>query len=172
MTSEHHPQDGTEDELVLRCRVGPFQVALPAPDVVEVHRAVAVTPLPGAPATIVGVVEVRGALVPVLDVRQLLGVPVRSITPSDALVMVRVPGRQLLLLVDEATSVDPIPAARVRDAVELVPGGRYLRDVAATPTGPLVITDLPSFLSSDEEADLAAALRALETEAPARAGTA
>lgn len=161
---------GGDDELVLRCRVGPFELALSAADIVEVHRAVAVTPLAGAPDAIAGVVDVRGELVPVLDLRRRLGVPPRPVAPSDALVMVALPDRALLLLVDEARSVEPIPVRRLRDAAELVPGGRYLRDVAGTPTGPLVVSDIVSFLAPDELVDLAAALATLRADAPARAG--
>lgn len=149
------------DELVLRCRVGMCDVAVPAAEVVEVHRAVEVTALPGAPEAIAGVVDVRGELVAVLNLRRRFGVPAGAVTPTDALVMVHVRGRSVLLLVDEARSVESVPAARLRDALELLPGGRYLRDVAATPTGPLVISDLGSFLSSDELVDLEAALREL-----------
>jgi purine-binding chemotaxis protein CheW len=108
---------------------------------------------------------VRGELVAVLDLRRRLGLPARAVALSDALVMVTVHDRQLLLLVDEATSVEAIPQERIRDAEELVPGASYLRDVAATPTGPLVIHDLEAFLSTVDLTRLEEALRTRGTRA-------
>lgn len=148
------------DAVVLRCRIGGHAFALPVPDVLEVHRAVAVDPLPGAPEGVVGVVEVRGELVAVLDLRVRLGLPRRDVSPSDALVTVALGERRLLLLVDEASGVEAIPRTRLHDAAELVPGGWYLRDVAGTPTGPLVIHDVAAFLSNDDLSRLGDALHA------------
>ncbi|MFL5494727.1 MAG: chemotaxis protein CheW [Gemmatimonadales bacterium] len=48
---------------------------LPSRLLVEVARAVSVAPLPGAPRIIEGVINVRGALVPVLDIRARFGLP-------------------------------------------------------------------------------------------------
>lgn len=158
-----------DEESVLIGRVGDHRFALPVSDVVEVHRAVAVTPLPGAPDAITGVVDLRGRLAPVLDLRRRLGLEAGSPDPSDVLIAVEFQGRPLLLAADEATAVEPIDVGRLEAAETLAPGARYLRDVAGTPSGPLVIHDLEAFLSSDESAQLDAALRE-HTPAGADAG--
>lgn len=152
-------------EMVLVCRVGDHRFALPVADVVELHRAVEVAPLPSAPEGILGVVDVRGTLVPVLDLRRRLGLGrAAAPAPSDVLVAVEVHERPLLLVVDTATGIERIPADRLRSGDEVVPGARYVRDVAGTPDGPLVISDLAAFLSSD---DLTALDRALRERAAA-----
>ncbi|MEO8561278.1 MAG: chemotaxis protein CheW, partial [bacterium] len=63
----------------LRVRLGGATIGLPAAAVREIVRAVAITPLPGAPDIVEGAVNVRGRLVPVIDVRRLLGFPARQL---------------------------------------------------------------------------------------------
>lgn len=152
-------------ETVVVCQVRAHRFALPVADVVEVHRAVAVASLPGAPEAISGVVDVRGELVAVMDVAARLGLNPRPVAASDAFVEVVVDDRRLLLLVDAATDVDEIPHHLLQDAEELVPGARYVRDVARTDDGPLVIHDLSTFLSSSELSQLDQALRERAAEA-------
>src|SRR5690606_29897429 len=58
---------------VLRFDVGDLRCAVPLSHVREVQRAVAVTPLPGAPEIIDGVIDVRGEVVPVIDLGRRAG---------------------------------------------------------------------------------------------------
>src|SRR5881296_2430916 len=68
---------------VLVFEVGGQKYALPTADVRELVRAVAITPLPAAPAVIEGVVDVRGRVLPVLDVRARFRLPPKALDPSD-----------------------------------------------------------------------------------------
>lgn len=158
----------TQHTTVLRCRVSGHRFALPLADVVEVHRAAAVTPLPGAPETIRGVVDVRGQLLPLLDLGARLGLPVRRLTPADAFVTVEIHDRPLLLLVDAVDGVEVLPRDRFTDAEALAPGARYLRQVASAPGGPLVVHDLAAFLSTEDLTQLDRALRERESSTSGR----
>jgi purine-binding chemotaxis protein CheW len=157
--------DARADDTVLVCRAGTHRVALPVPAVVEVHRAAAVTPLPGAPDAVIGVVDLRGSLVAVLDLRRRLGLDAPEPRPGDVLVAVRVHDRPLLLLTDAAADVTSLSPEQLQTADEVLPGARYVRDVARTADGPLVIHDLERFLSTDELLDLDRALADLEAGA-------
>ncbi|HWT21988.1 MAG TPA: chemotaxis protein CheW, partial [Solirubrobacteraceae bacterium] len=53
--------------------VGADRYALELADVREVVRGPAITPLPGAPAAVLGALNLRGAVIPVLDTAALLG---------------------------------------------------------------------------------------------------
>lgn len=147
-----------DETALLLCTVATHRFGLLVSDVLEVHRAVAVTPLPAAPEPIIGIVDVRGSFVPVLDLRRRLGLPPRDVTPSDLLIQVEVRDRQLLLLVDEASRVERVPATSLEDAEPLVPGARFLGAIGRSPSGPLVIHDLATFLSSSELSGLDRAL--------------
>ena len=69
--------------------VGGQQYGLPASDVRELQRAATLTPLPRAPAIVEGVVNLRGAVVPVLDIRSRFRLPPKPMEPTDHFVVAR-----------------------------------------------------------------------------------
>src|SRR5215510_13088590 len=60
-----------------------LRFALPMCDVIEVVRAVAIRALPAAPPITLGVIDVRGEIVPVLDVRVRFGLMHKALDLSD-----------------------------------------------------------------------------------------
>jgi chemotaxis signal transduction protein len=75
-------------------------------DVVErVVRAVEVTPLSQAPANVMGVINVQGVTIPVLNMRRCLAHTEREIDPNDQFIMAHVGGHVAGLAVDEVTDV-------------------------------------------------------------------
>ena len=54
---------------ILIFKLGDARFGLPAADVRELHRAVAMVALPKAPPIVEGIISVRGRIVPVLDIR-------------------------------------------------------------------------------------------------------
>src|SRR5205085_8492167 len=101
---------------VLVFEVAGRRFGLPAAVVREVLRAVALTPLPKAPAVVEGLVNVRGTLVPVLDVRGRFGLPAKPLAPTDHLIVARAGGRLVALRVDHAHDLLPLTPADLRPA--------------------------------------------------------
>ena len=151
-----------EDELpVVVVEVHGVRCGLPAPGVLELHPVVAVSPLPGAPAVVEGVIDVRGSVVAVVDLRARLGLPRRPPLLSDHLVVSRVGARTVALRVDRAvelTIVDPSHIDRPEDLTD----APHLSGVARLDDGLILIHDLDSFLSDDEARSLDGALEGLE----------
>lgn len=84
--------------------VGPFLLAIDVRPIVEVHDLGEVTPVPGAAPTVVGLVNLRSAVVPVVDVRAWLGC--REGRPADSIVLiVRSPSGPVGLLGDDIGGV-------------------------------------------------------------------
>jgi purine-binding chemotaxis protein CheW len=123
--------------------------AIPADDVREIVRAVAVASLPKAPAIVEGVVNVRGEIVPVLDIRGRFGLPPAALHPDQHFIVLRAGARTVALRVDRAQDLVEIDA-RVVDSPAVAPGAKYLAGIARLPDGLLVIHDIESFLSLDE----------------------
>ena len=146
---------------VLVFEVGGQKYALPTADVCELVRAVAITPVPGAPAVIEGVVDVRGRVLPVLDVRARFRLPAKALDPSDHFIVASAGTRGVILRVDRATHLALIDEASVQPAQALGPGAAYLAGVARLQEGLVLIHDLTTFLSSAEADSLDEALRAL-----------
>jgi purine-binding chemotaxis protein CheW len=141
--------------------------ALWTDDVRELLRAVAVAPLPGAPAVIEGVIDVRGRIVPVLDLRRRFGLLPRAIDPADHLVVVTIGPRLLALRVDRALDIATIDPASLEELRPLVPRAVSLAGVAQTADGLAVIHDLGTFLGGSEGVALDRALAAAPPGAPA-----
>jgi purine-binding chemotaxis protein CheW len=88
--------------------VGGRIYALDVANIREIVRWQAVTPLPGAPDLIEGVIDLRGAVVPVVDLGRALGVdPVRGGARA-RIVVAEVDGLVVGFAVDAATGVMPI----------------------------------------------------------------
>jgi len=138
--------------------VGGQRYGLPAADVRELLRAVTLTPLPRAPAIVEGVINVRGVLVPVLDIRGRFRLPPKPPEPSDHLIVARAGGRVVALRVDRAVELARLEPAAVERAEAVVPGVAYVAQMAKLPDGLVLVHDLSTFLSHAEAADLADAL--------------
>jgi purine-binding chemotaxis protein CheW len=145
---------------VLVFEVGGQKYALPTADVRELVRAVAITPLPGAPSVIEGVVDVRGCVLAVLDVRARFRLPPKALDPSDHFIVASAGPRGVILRVDRATHLALVDEASVQPPETLGPGAAYVAGVARLEGGLVLIHDLTTFLSAAESASLDEALRA------------
>ncbi len=145
---------------VLVFQVGGQRYGLPSVDVRELVRAVAITPLPHAPAVIEGVVDVRGCVLPVLDVRARFGLPTKSLEPSDHFIVASAGPRGVILRVDRAMHLALVDEASVQTPQTLGPSATYVAGVARIEGGLVLIHDLRTFLSAAEAASLDEALGA------------
>ena len=93
---------------MLVVRAGERQYAIPVTQVREVFRAERVTHVPGAPALVRGIVNVRGAVVTVLDLAELLGAG-RAVTSTSVVLLEH--GSRLIGL-----AVDAVCDVRVQEA--------------------------------------------------------
>jgi purine-binding chemotaxis protein CheW len=97
--------------LHVRVRVADEAYALPVGDVLEIADYGEVAPLPGAPAAIVGVRNLRGQVLPVVDLAKVLGLAPG--TAPERIVVAENGGRRAGLAVDSVDDVEQLP-----DAVE------------------------------------------------------
>jgi purine-binding chemotaxis protein CheW len=96
-------------------RVGSQQFA------VEIHRVKEVrsysgeiTPLPGSPQFIEGMIDWRGRLIPVIDMRKRLGLSGISNTMRTRILIVRANEEKIGMIVDEADQVYTIPVENIQ----------------------------------------------------------
>jgi purine-binding chemotaxis protein CheW len=132
--------------------------AIAAETVLEMVRAVAVTALPGAPDAVAGIINVRGSVVPVFDMRLRFGAPQRRVAPEDHFVLVSATGRTVALHVDTILDLADIDADAVAKATATLPSTKFIGGVAPMPDGLVLIHDVDTFLSVVEAATLDTAL--------------
>ena len=123
---------------------------IPLAEVREVVRAVSIARLPKAPAVVEGVVNVRGSIVPALDIRARFNLPPKAVEPSDHLVIAFAKHRLVAIRVDRVTDVMMLASSDVEDVAIAVPGSSLVAGVAKLHDGLLLIHDLATFLSVTE----------------------
>lgn len=149
---------------VLLLEIGGQRYGLPTSDVQEVLRAVTVVPLPKAPRIVLGVIDVRGTIVPVLDIRTRFRLPAREVRESDHFVVGSAGERLVAICADRALDLKQVDALDVEEATRAVPGAEYVAGIAKLPDGLVLIHDLRSFLSQAESEQLSEALSVPEEE--------
>jgi purine-binding chemotaxis protein CheW len=143
---------------VLVFEVGGQRYGLPAADVRELTRAATLTPLPRAPRIVEGVINLRGTIVPILDIRARFGLPPKPMEYTDHFVVAQAGARLAALRIDRAIELIRVDAADVAEAQTAVPGVEYVTWVAKLPHCLVLIHDLRTFLSRAESAELDQAL--------------
>ncbi|TDB38836.1 MAG: chemotaxis protein CheW [Actinobacteria bacterium] len=83
--------------------------ALPIECVQEIQQIVEFTPVPGGSAALVGMIDLRGSVVPAIDLRALLGMPMIDYSLDTPMIFFRTHGRLVALLVDEVDDVVDLP---------------------------------------------------------------
>jgi purine-binding chemotaxis protein CheW len=131
---------------VLIFEVSGRRYGLPAAEVQEVVRAVTIMPLPDAPPGVEGVINVRGRVVPVLDLRSRLRLPARAVEPADHLILARTDERLVALRVDRAVGLRSLGEAEAEAARGAVPGVDDASWLAKLPNELILIHDLRRLL--------------------------
>jgi purine-binding chemotaxis protein CheW len=134
--------------------------ALWVSDVRELLRAVAIVPLPQAPGIIEGVINLRGRVVPVIDLRRRFGLPARDVQPNDHLIVVAAGARLVAVRADRALDLVRLDPRQIERGAALSPAARQVPGVARLAYGLTVIHDVRAFLSDAEATGLDEALAA------------
>lgn len=124
--------------------------ALPLAVVDRIVHAVEVTPLPGAPAIVVGAISVEGRVLPVFNIRRRFLLPEREIGLGDQFLIARSAGHEIALVIDEAQGVVEHPHSAVTDPAHVATGLEQFAGVVELDEGLVLIHDLEKFLSLDE----------------------
>lgn len=77
------------------------------------------TPLPCAPAFFLGLINVRGQVMPVVDIKKFLGVPEKGITDLDKVVVIRSNAIDLGILADEILGMRSIPLTAIQPSLPI-----------------------------------------------------
>lgn len=124
--------------------------AIPVARIREIVQAVALARIPGAPALVEGIANVRGRLVPVLDARRRFGHTARPTALSDMLIIVDAGFRDVALHVDHVVGVSDVADTMIVTPESLVKRSPFIGGLAPLLDGTLLIHDPHAFLSEAE----------------------
>ena len=128
-------REAADGELleVLEFRLAQESYALPTRHVNEVYPLKDLTPLPGTPAFLPGIVNVRGRITPVVDIKKFFDLPDLGLTDLHRIIIVRGHGMELGLLADVIVGVRSIVHSSLQASPATLTGIRadYLLGVTA-----------------------------------------
>ena len=117
----------------------------------EIIRMVEITPVPRAPVFVEGIINMRGRVIPIVDLRKKLNIMVSDESDSTRIVVVNINNRRIGLIVDKVEEVIRIEDGAIEDA----PGtahtdNNYISGVARTSKCMVIILDINRLFSSQE----------------------
>ena len=120
----------------------------------RVVRAVDITPLPQAPDIVLGVVNVQGRVIPVINMRRRFCLPERETVLTDQLVIAHTARRPVALVADAMSGVRQYSDEDIVEAQSILTGTEYIEGVVKLNDGLVLIHNLDTFLSLEEETSL------------------
>lgn len=144
-------------EIKLVCfRLGADIYALDIMRVREIIKPLRLAGLPEAPSFVEGVINLRGSIIPVVDMRKRFGLPERADDGECRLLITVVARQPLALIVDAVTEVVSIPVRELRPPppVVKVAGYRYLIGVCLVHDSMVLLINLDTILDDRESGEL------------------
>lgn len=122
----------------------------------EINRMLQITKVPNAPSYVDGVINLRGRVIPVIDLRQKLGLPRKEHDHNTRVIVVEVNNKTVGFVVDGVKEVLRIPVSITEAPPEIVSGikSEYIKSVGKLEDRLLILIDLEKILSKSEELEL------------------
>lgn len=157
--AEGHLVGVQRDQLVvLVFEVDGHRYAIDTDCVHEIVRAVQPSRLPKGPDVVTGVINARGEILPLLDLRVRFGLPAMPMRVHDVFVIVQTSLRRIAFRADRACALMRVPLHDISTLSQNVPRAQYAAGTARLSDGLLLICDVELFLDEAERVTLAGAL--------------
>ena len=120
--------------------------AIETPFIREVHPLADLTPLPCTPAHVLGIVNIRGRILTVIDMKRFFGLPEKGITDLNRVIVVRNETMELGILADEILGILNIPISGLHPPPRAMTGIRE-EHVKGVTGERLILMNMESFLN-------------------------
>ncbi len=122
----------------------------------EINRMLQITKVPNSPDFVEGVINLRGRVIPVIDLRRKLGMDRKPHDKNTRIIVVEVDGKTVGFIVDAVNEVLRIPKNITEAPPELVTGinSEFIKAVGKLDDRLLILLDLEKIISSEQKAQL------------------
>jgi len=123
----------------------------------EVLRYTEIAPVPGAPSYVLGIINLRGNVVTVIDTRSRFGLPPTEVTDNSRIVIIEAERQVLGILVDSVAEVVYLRSSEIDSApnVGTEESAKFIQGVSNREGELLILVDLNKLLSDDEWDEIA-----------------
>ncbi|MGE5704900.1 MAG: chemotaxis protein CheW [Clostridia bacterium] len=131
-------------------RMGEEYYGLPIALIKEIIKPLPVTRFPRSPHYVEGIIDLRGKILPIINLRKLFGLEPIPLTDDSRFIDIHLEGSQMGIVVDAVSEVIHIPSSQIEPAPEIVSGveGKYLYGVARMEDRLVMLLDLSVTLST------------------------
>ncbi len=122
----------------------------------EVLRISEIAPVPGAPSYVLGIINLRGNVVTVIDTRSRFGLPGTETDDSSRIVIIETEGQVVGILVDSVAEVVELHMSEIDSAPNVGndESSRYIQGVANRESDLLIVVDLNKLLTEEEWSEM------------------
>ena len=122
----------------------------------EVLRVTEIAPVPGAPHYVLGIINLRGNVVTVVDTRERLGLDAKEMDESTRIVIIEADKLVVGILVDAVAEVVDLRMSEIESAPSVGndESSKYIQGVASRDGELLILVDLNKLLNDEEWAEL------------------
>jgi purine-binding chemotaxis protein CheW len=136
-------------ERIVAFFLGGQRYALPIERVREIQQIVAFSEVPAGGSAVVGMVNLRGQVIPAVDLRRLVGLEPREYSLETPMIIADVHGEPVALVVDEVQDVFELPADCMQDAPALHGLSSKMIGVARLDDGLVYVLDIERLIGAD-----------------------
>ena len=137
----------TQKDLYLSFRLAEEDFGMEIFHVIEIVGIQKITEVPDMPEYIRGVINLRGSVIPVMDVRLRFGMPEREYDERTCMIVVSVEGITMALVVDRVNEVSEIPISNIEPAPKTGSGESYIRGMGKLSESVMILLDMEDFIS-------------------------
>ncbi len=118
----------------------------------SIERMEHITRVPNTPPFVKGVINLRGVVIPIIDLRKRFGLELKDYNESTRIIIINVDEMEVGLIVDAANDVIDIPVSTIEPPPKVVGGVEsiYLRGVAKLSDRLLILLNLDKVLNPEE----------------------
>jgi len=149
----------TSELQIVVFELGEERYGLDIATVYEIIRHQPITAVPQAPAFVEGVINLRGRIIPVVDLRERFGMATGELTRASRIVVAEAAGTRVGLVVDGVSEVLMVPADAIEPTPEVAAGSEaaYLRGIAKLGERLIILLALDGLFGEADAAALSAA---------------
>lgn len=143
-------------------RIADERYGVPIEEVREINRITTITKIPKSPDFLEGVMNLRGEITPIVDLRKRFGIPQAQRDESTRIIVAEIEDRKTGFIVDSVEGVEKIVESAISTAPEAIlsgEAGRFIDKVARLEEEVILILDMARILSEEETKNLEKTLK-------------
>jgi purine-binding chemotaxis protein CheW len=158
--TEHVKNESSELLQLVSFKIGNEEFGVDILNVHEINKMTQITKVPNAPEFVEGVINLRGRVIPIIDLRTRLGMEKKEQDKDTRIIVVEISKRTVGFIVDAVREVLRIPTNITEAPPDLVTGvnSEFIKSVGKLEDRLLILIDLEKVLSTSDQEKLTKAM--------------